>query len=181
MKTKHWLGALVGCVIACAALAESTGPSLAVTLQVIQSALNTQGKLEWTTHYRDTADGTTWAHSFVVETGQVVADPVAGRITYHYKITRDGAQITDTQRAIILHDVQNIILLTGDQRQRDNDIKAKHPTWDAKVVPPIFDLIVQSADNSESYFFFLDEGTADRVNKAMGHAVELCGGSRGSF
>jgi hypothetical protein len=72
-------------------------------------------------------------------------------------------------------------LTTGAQRQNKNDAAAGHTTWDARVDPAIFDLVVKGQGNTEYYFFFTSEDTANRAAKAMGHAVELCGGSRGSF
>jgi hypothetical protein len=39
----------------------------------------------------------------------------------------------------------------------------------------------RAAGTGELYFFFSDEETANRAAKAMGRAVDLCGGSRGGF
>ena len=77
--------------------------------------------------------------------------------------------------------MQDLTLITGDERQNKNDVAAGHPTWNAKVDPPVFDLIVKAKENAEFYFFFFDGDVANRATKALGHAVELCGGSRGSF
>jgi hypothetical protein len=158
-----------------------SGPSLAVTMQFLQSKLNEQGKLNWATHYHDSADGTNWTYQLTFEVSKVVADASACTIAYHYDITRDGVQLNDTDTSFNLHDVEDMTLTTGDQRQNRNDAAAGHTTWDAKVDPPVFDLIVRGQEKAEFYFFFFDEDTANRVTKAMGHAVELCGGSRGSF
>jgi hypothetical protein len=158
-----------------------SGPSLATTMQFLQEKLNEQGKLNWATHYHDSADNTNWIYQFNFEASKVVADAAACTIAYHYIIVRDAVQISDSDASFNLHDVQDLTLSTGDQRQNKNDVAAGHPTWDAKVVPPVFDLIVRGKENAEFYFFFFDEDTANRVTKAMGHAVELCGGSRGSF
>lgn len=158
-----------------------SGPSLATTMQFLQEKLNEQGKMNWTTHYHDSADNTNWIYTFIFEISSVVADPAACSIGYHYKITRDGAQVSDSDASLSLHDVQDLTLTTGDQRQNKNDVAAGHTTWDAKVVPPVWDLVVRGKENAEFYFFFYDEDMANRVTKAMGHAAELCGGSRGSF
>jgi hypothetical protein len=157
------------------------GPSLSTTMQFIQARLNEQGKMSWTTHYHDSADNTNWTYQFTFEAGKVVADASACTIAYHYTIVRDGVQISDSDASLNLHDVQDVTLTTGDQRQNKNDTAAGHPTWNAKVDPPVFDLIVRTKENVEFYFFFFNEDTANRVTKAMGHAVELCGGNRGSF
>jgi hypothetical protein len=157
------------------------GPSLAVTMQLLQAKLNEQGKMSWTTHYHDSADNTNWIYQFTFEAGKVVADAPACNIAYHYIIVRDGVKISDSDASFNLHDVQDVTLMTGDQRQNNNDTAAGHTTWNAKVDPPVFDLIVRGQGKDEYYFFFFNEDTANRVTKAMGHAVELCGGSRGSY
>jgi len=150
-------------------------------MQFLQSMLNEQGKMSWTTHYHDSADNTNWTYQFTFEVSKVVADASACTLGYHYIIIRDGVQISDSDASFNLHDVQDVTLTTGDQRQNKNDVAAGHTTWNAKVDPPNFDLIVREQGTAEFYFFFFNEDTANRATKAMGHAVELCGGSRGSF
>ncbi len=159
----------------------NSGPSLAVTMQLLQEKLNEQGKMSWTTNYHDSADNTNWIYKFVFEAGKVVADAPTCTITYHYTIVRDGKQISDSDATFNLRDVQDLTLITGDERQNKNDVAAGHTTWSAKVDPPVFDLIVKGKEKAEFYFFFYDGDVANRVTKALGHAVELCGGSRGSF
>ncbi len=159
----------------------ANAPTLAATLQFLQTTLNQQGKMNWTTHYHDSADNTNWTYQFTFEAGKVVADASACTIAYHYIIVRDGKQISDSDASFNLRDVQDVTLITGDERQNKNDVTAGHPTWNARVDPPVFDLIVRTQDKAEFYFFFFDGDTANRVSKALGHSVELCGGSRGSF
>jgi hypothetical protein len=192
MKMKIWIAAILAVGVSSIAAsgqrhaepapnAADSGPSLAVTMQLLQEKLNEQGKMSWTTHYHDSADNTNWIYQFVFEANKVVADASACTIAYHYSIVRDGTQISDSDASFNLHEVQDVTLTTGDQRQNKNDTAAGHTTWNAKVDPPVFDLIVRAKESAEFYFFFFDEDTANRVTKAMGHAVELCGGSRGSF
>ena len=192
MKMKSWITAIAACGIsfmtasgqqstAPASNPGASGPSLTVTMQLLQARLNEQGKMNWTTHYHDSADNTNWTYQFNFEAGKVVADASACTISYHYTIIRDGKQISDSDASFNLHDVHDLTLITGDERQNKNDVAAGHTTWNAKVDPPVFDLIVKGKDTAEYYFFFFDGDVANRVTKAMGHAVELCGGSRGSF
>jgi len=159
----------------------ASGTSLAATMQYLQAKLNEQGKMSWTTHYHDSSDNTNWTYQFVFEAGKVVADASTCTIAYHYIIVRDGTQISDSDASFNLHDVQDLTLITGDERQNKNDLAVGHTTWNAKVDPPIFDLIVKAKENTEFYYFFFDGDVANHVTNAMGHAVELCGGSRGSF
>ena len=191
MKMKLWLKPILALGIASVAWGQqgaspqpnpaNNGPSLAETMQTVQSKLNEQGKMSWTTHYHDSADNTNWIYQFNFEVSKVVADATACTIAYHYIIVQDGKQISDSDVSFSLHDVQDLTLITGDERQNKNDTAAGHTTWDAKVDPPVFDLIVREKANAEFYFFFFDGDVANRVTKALGHAVELCGGSRGSF
>lgn len=190
MIIKTWLAIALACGISSVAAfgqqsatpqPADNGPSLAATMQILQSMLNGQGQLNWVTHYHDSADGRNWDHALSFEATKAIADASECTITYHYKIVRDGAQLSDADARISLHDVQDMMLTTGDQRQNRNDAATGHPTWTAKVDPPLFDLVVKSKGPAENYFFFYDEDTANRATKALGHAVELCGGSRGSF
>ncbi len=150
MKMKHWLAAILASGITIAAWGQQNaapaskpadnGPSLAVTMQFLQGKLNEQGKMSWATHYHDSADNTNWIYQFTFEVSKVVADAAACTISYHYNIVRDGAQISDSDTSFNLHDVQDVTLTTGDQRQNKNDAAAGHTTWNAKVDPPVFDL-----------------------------------------
>lgn len=159
----------------------ATGPTLADTLQVIQTNVSRQGVLSWVASYHDTADGTNWSHALTFEITAMTSDPATCTINYHGKITSDGAVTANQDLKVSLHDVQDVTLTTGSQRQAKNITAAGHTTWSSTVTPNIFDLIVTVSANSQYYFIFSDEDTANRVAKAMGHAVELCGGSRGSF
>lgn len=53
---------------------------------------------------------------------------------------------------------------------------SRHHAYEMKVDPPVFVLLVRGPDKKGSDFFFFDEKMANRVAKAMMHAVELCGG-----
>lgn len=191
VKMRDWLTPILVFGIASAAWGQQSAapthksaggaPTLAETMQIVQAKLNEQGKMNWVTHYHDSADGTNWTYAFIFEASNVVANAATCNVGYHYKITRDGTVISDEDASFKLHDVQDLTLTTGDLRQNKNDAASGHATWSAKVDPPVFDLIVRGQGTAEFYFFFFDEDTANRVTKALGHAVELCGGNRGSF
>jgi hypothetical protein len=150
-------------------------------MQFLQTTLNEQSEIHWVTHYHDNADNTNWDNTLSIKMSQVVLDPGKCIMTYHYKILRDGTMISDKDLSFNFHDVQDMMLTTGDLRQNKNDIAAGHTTWVAKVDPPLFDLIATTGNHTEFYFIFTSEDVANRATKAMGHAVDLCGGSRGSF
>ena len=191
MRMKSWHVSILACGISALAWGQqgaellpkpaTSGLTLAETMQVQQTTLNQQGKLSWITRFHDSADGTDWTYAFTAEISNVVADGAACRIAYHYNITRDGTVLGAKDTSFSLHDVEDLTFTTGDLRQNKQDAVAGHTTWSAKVDPPLFDLVVQEQEKAEHYFLFADEDTANRFAKAMGHAVDLCGGSRGSF
>ncbi len=52
------------------------------------------------------------------------------------------------------------------------------PEWSFKIEPPIITLLVRKNTKETNVLRFSDEDMANRVAKAMLHAVELCGGSK---
>lgn len=191
MKVQYWLTLILAYGIATAAWGQQPAaqppepaggePSLVATMQFIQARLNEQGKVNWVTSQHDSADGTNWTYAFTFEASHFVADAAACSLSYHYKFTRDGVVRSDRDASLSLHDVQDLTLTTGELRQNKVNAADGHTTWSAKIDPVIFDLVVRGKGDAEFYFFFFNEDTANRVSKAIGHAAELCGGSRGSF
>jgi hypothetical protein len=51
-----------------------------------------------------------------------------------------------------------------------------NPQLDKRQDPPYFTVTAKLKDNSETPLFFSSEEIANRIAKAMVHAVELCGG-----
>lgn len=112
------------------------------------------------------------------------ANPMNCRITFHDKRTRDGIVTGEGDYWFNLRDVQNFEVRTGEQIQRKAETSDEQPSvdiggsyfYDSEIAPAIFVLVPRRTGNAENYFIFTDADTADRVAKAMVHAVELCGG-----
>jgi hypothetical protein len=153
-----------------------SGPSLAVTMQFIQAKLSEQGKVNFAVYSHNNANGTDWTNLMSEENTNVAADPSTCRISYHWKATRDGAVTFDQDYWFSLRDVQKLEVRTGEQNQKKVDTDAGNPSLDTRVDPPFFALVARRPGNIENHFLFTDEDTANRVAKAMVHAVELCGG-----
>jgi hypothetical protein len=62
--------------------------------------------------------------------------------------------------------------------QGDQNSAQQREIHSYKQDPPLFVLKVRKTDKGTSGFNFFDEQLANRVAKAMVHAVELCGGGR---
>ena len=147
---------------------------LAASMKFIQEALNAVGQVKYIVHGHDTTSGSDWTNSFSNEARLVAADPTACRITYHYKVVRDGNVLMDANAGFLLKDVRDVDVLTRQKYFDEANLLNGHPSWTAKVEPVVFVVRVRRPANVENQFVFLDEATANHVAKALTHAVEIC-------
>jgi hypothetical protein len=152
-----------------------SGPSLADTMNFIQDKLNDL-KVTYMSYGHDNVAGTDFTNKFTDEYTKVVADPGACQIRYHYKDLRDGGVTVDTDPWFNLKAVANIVVMSREQALKQIDSAAGHPEYSYKIDPPMFVLHVVRTDKALHDFTFPEEDLANRVAKAMVHAVELCGG-----
>jgi len=152
------------------------GPSLAATMQFIQTKVQERGRLNFAVYTHDNADGKDYVDQYSSEASNIVADPAACRISYHGNVKKNGAVLTDTDVAFSLHDVQDLVVMPAEQDMKRSYAAAGHPTWEPRFDPPMFLVVERRAGNQANGFYFADEEMANRVAKALVHAVELCGG-----
>jgi hypothetical protein len=152
------------------------GPSLEVTMSFIQAKLNDVGPVNHAAYGHDNATGVDWTNQFASESKNVFAAPSLCRIGYTRVEARDGRGIKNEGPTLPLKDVKDIVLMPREQELKESATAAGHPTWTFKVDPPVFVLKVRRVDKGTNVFDFFDEDIANRVAKAMLHAVELCGG-----
>jgi hypothetical protein len=176
------------------------GPSLEVTMKFIQDKLNGIGPVSYVAKVRDvytyndgigtdtTLSGTEQSK---YEVTKVVADPSTCRISFHWKnkAERDGAatesadfpkhEDQEDDDGFPLKLVEHVVVMPLKQSLEEgfkNNMPVNHPSRSYKVDPPVFALSLELRDFAPNDFLFLDEQLANRVAKAMVHAVELCGG-----
>jgi tetratricopeptide (TPR) repeat protein len=153
------------------------GPDLAATMQFIQDKLNSVGPMNFAANFHDSATSSDWTDQFKVAPTRVLADPSGCRIDYHWRSETNGSVRGDFDDWFYLKNVEDIVVLPLDQQQKEWNAAAGHPSWNSSVEPAVFLLKVRRADLSKTNLFhFFDEQLANRVAKAMVHAVELCGG-----
>ena len=153
------------------------GPSLDATMQFIQKMLREPDRVSYTVYTHDNVLITDTANRRYVETGNVIADPATCRISYHRKATVDDKAAADADDRFSLRDVEDLSVMTGEQYlMKLQGATADPPREEYRFDPPIFYLVVRAARYNAAWFVFTDEATANRVAKAMVHAVELCGG-----
>jgi hypothetical protein len=159
------------------------GPSLAVTMQFIQDKMNDTGTINFVSFWQNTTDGSTGSIIFTEEQTKVVADPNQCRISFHLKQTRNG--VTDPEKDINfpLRDVQNVVVEPLAQLVTEMYADGGKPNIiSTSTNPPVTALINRLPHGRKIDFDFIDADLADRVAKALVHAVELCsGGSKEPF
>jgi hypothetical protein len=155
-----------------------TGPSLAETMQFIQDKLNEQGKVVFVALSHDTNDGSTWPTTFTSEISNVVANQNQCRISYHRKLTSVASDSNKNEDDVFsLLDVQEIVVKPFEQVQTEWLAQNGQPeTVVTSTTAHMTALVVTSTRGEENSILFAGSALADRVAKAMLHAVELCGG-----
>jgi len=162
----------------------ANGPTLATTMQFIQDKLNDIGKISFVMFEQIASIGSTGAEAEVHQTvpltneiSNVVSDQNQCRISYHRKFTFNGKTYMDENSVFSLRDVQDIVIMPYEQDQKEWDPKNNYPNEIiTSTSPPITALVVHRPHGEENTFRFTDANLADRVAKALVHAVELCGG-----
>lgn len=156
----------------------SPGPSLAETMQFIQQKLSDIGVVNFVSsgHYSFDPIGvdnatTRYSEQFT----KVVADPATCEVRFHKRQTMDGEPFMERDAEIPLKLVGNILVMPEEQALNRPADRMGGPVIH-RVDPPMTALIVQLASLEFHYFDFADADMANRVAKALVHAVQLCGG-----
>ena len=153
------------------------GPSLEDTMKFIQDMVSDIGPVNVVEHIHDDSADNDWTQLSKYEFTKVVANPGACLINYHWKTQTSGTVTADSDFGIFLKDVEDIAVMPMEQYLKEVVTAAGHPSWSFRVDSPVFVLKVRRTDSKETNVFdFFDEQLANRVAKAMVHAVELCGG-----
>lgn len=151
-----------------------SGPSLETTMKFIQDKLGEVGKVNWVANYNDSATGRDWVEQWSVGQTKVLADASACRISSHYRSTKDGRPSADKESSFSLRDVEDVVILRWEQHIQVLNADAGHASYSGTATPAVFVLKVRQPRGRWTVFFFPEEEMANRVARAMVHAVELC-------
>lgn len=154
-----------------------TGPSLEATMSFIQEKLNSIGPVNFIIYYHDNTNGNDWAHKFKIEDTGVRASAADCKIIYHVRATRDDKVYFEADNVVPLKDVKQIGVMNEEQRAKEYDSQSGHPEYAQRVDPPVFLLYVELKAGAVDFNLY-DETLANRLAKAIVHAVELCGGGK---
>jgi len=160
-----------------AAGAPSTnGPTLEVTMNFIQEKLNEIGTVNFAGYVHEAANDTDGVQRFSATTSNAVANPGACTLSYHRVVFNNGKKEHDEQVFINLREVQSIAVLPDEQDWQMYLVHIGDTTKTVKDVPDIYVLNVKLPRGIDHSIRFYEQEMADRVAKALLHAVELCGG-----
>jgi hypothetical protein len=167
-------------IAACKIIPHTTagGPSLEETLGFIEDKLNTQGTVNWLATFQDTVAGTSHAPVQVSsDISSVAGDRGTCRLNFHQKNLVSGKTTVDAAFFVNFRRVDKLEVMGLQESVAKQYARQGHPEWVETISPTVYELDVIGAENRTWYFPFADEDMANRVAKAMLHAVELCGGS----
>jgi hypothetical protein len=152
------------------------GPSLDVTMKFIQDKLSEIGMVNFAGYVHDSANNTDWVQKFSVTFSNVAANPGACTLSYHRLVINNNVREHDENVFINLRDVQSITVLLDEQDWQMYLVRQGETTKTVKDVPEIIVLDIMMSKGVDHPIRFYEQEMADRVAKALVHAVELCGG-----
>jgi len=151
------------------------GPSLADTMKFIEDKLNSIGPVNYIAYTHDNVTGNNATNKFSAELTNVRGNVAGCRIDYHWRNTRDGRILQDLDAGFPLKPVNQVRVKTREQELKEGSSNGGHPEWASRVYPTVFVISVEVGPNGNTLCLF-DESLANRIAKALVHAVELCGG-----
>jgi hypothetical protein len=152
------------------------GPSLEVTMKFIQDKLNGMGTVNFAGYVHDSANNTDGVQKFSATISNAVANPGACSLSYHRLVFNNGSREHNENVVINLREVQNISVLPDEQDWQMYLVRTGETTKTVKDVPDISALVIKLNNGKDPTIRFYEQELADRVAKALVHAVELCGG-----
>ncbi|MGB9408756.1 MAG: hypothetical protein WCA89_14555 [Terracidiphilus sp.] len=154
----------------------TNGPTLEVTMQFIQDKLNAVGTVNFAGYVHDASNNSDGVQTFSSTTSNVVANPGACSLSYHRLVLNNGRKEHNENVFISLRDVERISVLPDEQDWQMYLVKTGETTKTVKDVPEISVLNIKLLNGSDHSIRIYEQEMADRIAKAMVHAVELCGG-----
>jgi len=143
------------------------------TMKFIQDKL--PGVVNYVVYAHNNVTGVDSSKKRIFEIVDVIADPETCSIRYHTNYD-NGDKAIRKDMETFLKPVQTVALQQMDQVIQQSNAKAGHPEVGVRVEPAIFVVALSWEPKHWMMFNFYDDTLADRVTKALQHAVDLCGG-----
>lgn len=175
MHFRRTVFAITGLVTAfslqAAAPSKNSGPSLQATMQFIQDKLTDSGTVSFVVVFLSPAGYSRQETRDVVMT-DFRGDPQTCILSYRYRL---GGVMRDHQ--LQLRGAQDVVVEPLKSAWTKQAALIGDPEAVSSVTPEMTALSVRLSHNKfAEEFDFVDADLADRVAKAIAHAIELCGG-----
>jgi hypothetical protein len=154
----------------------NSGPSLEVTLKFIQDKLNEMGTVNFAGYVHDSANNTDGVQKFSATISNAAGNPGACSLSYHRLVFNNGSREHNENVVINLREVKDISVLPDEPDWQMYLVRTGDTTKTVKDVPDISALVIKLNNGKDPTIRFYEQELADRVAKALVHAVELCGG-----
>lgn len=156
------------------------GPPLDETLKFIADRLASDATTNFIAFGTNTNDNSNYSVSISYIESPFHIDTGACLISNHEKHISNGATISDTPSLYTFSQYEEVIVKPAEQYLTEMNAKGGSPNSIINSTnPPTVALLMRHSNTSLFDFFFLtDASIADRVAKAMTHAIELCGGGK---
>jgi len=175
------LALLLPGVVPAAQKKEPKEPKLGVTLQFVADKVNQQGPVNVAGYLHDNATGKDSIVHLRLEQSNVKFEQPKCKLGFHWRVFSNGAITTDKDVWMLLSDVNSVEVIPKEAAWKRDDSKQGNTTLSYKADPPVSVLRLNVSNGNSFELNFYDEGVADRVAKALEHAVGLCGGGKEAF
>jgi hypothetical protein len=75
-------------------------------------------------------------------------------MSYHLKVIRDGSTVAETLRGFNFRDIQDLVVRSAEQDQKERDAASGHLTLSYRFDPPECVLVARKFGNNENSFLF---------------------------
>jgi len=158
--------------------AANNTPSLGDTMKTIRGELSSIGTVSFTFFGQNRTDGSALKNAAVNQISDVVANASECRVSYHWKVWRNGAAqpAIDKDSWFLLHDVTSVVVEPLSQYATDQNAAGGNPNLVVtSTTPPLTSLVIHMP-RWVNELPFKDRASADRTAKTVTEAVRLCGG-----
>ncbi len=158
--------------------AANNAPALGDTMKTIRGELISIGTVNFTTFGQNKTDGSALQSAAVNQISDVVANASECRVSYHWKVWRNGAAqpTVDKDSWFLLHDVTSVVVEPLSLYSTDQNAAGGHPNLVVTSTTPSLTALVIHMPRWVNELPFKDSASADRTAKTVTQAVRLCGG-----
>lgn len=154
-----------------------SGPSLDDTLKFIGERLSTDATVNFIAFGQNTTDSSTWQNTFKYGEAPFHADIDACLISNTETISKDGAAATSVTSIYFFNTFEDVVVKPAEQFLTESNAKLGNPNQViTSTTPPTLVLMMRAKHGNYAFFYLTDASIADRIAKAMTHAIEICGG-----